>query len=237
MKKKVLLLGAAGNVGAELTPRLEPYYDLRKAEFMPQLPEGMISVDVSQYDQVLEAARGMDAILNLTVNRQDPTLSFQISTRGAWHVMKAAAELGIKKVLHTGPELTYLPHRHDFDIVPGTVVPIDIYYAVSKLMAADICRIYAQTYRINTISYLFRGFLDDPTEPVAESCEPEFCVVWSDLLHACRLALEIESVPDYFQQFHVMSYTSQGRYDTRRLKQIIGFEPVKPWVDYYKRIP
>ena len=236
MKKKVLLLGAAGNVGKELAPRLEPYYDLRKAEFLPQLPEGMISVDISQYDQVLEAARGMDAIVNLAVNRQDPTLSFQISTRGAWHVMKAAAELGIKKVLHTGPELTFLPHRHDFDIEPQTVCPIDHYYAVSKLMAADICRIYARTYGITTISYLFRGLIDDPTEPVADSCEPEFCVVWTDLLHACQLALEIESVPDHFQQFYVMSYTSQGRYDMRRLKQIMGFESVERWEDYYKRI-
>jgi len=235
MKKKVLLLGAAGNLGKELTPRLEPYYELRKAEFMPQLPKGMISVDVRQYDQVLEAARGMDAILNLAVVRMDPILSFQVSTRGAWHVMKAAAELGIKKVLHTGPE-TSRPHSHDFEIEPGTSGGIDNYYAVSKLMADDICKIYAQTYGINTICYLFRGFRDDPTEPVPDQCEPEFCVVWTDLMHACRLALDIESVPDYFQKFYVMSYDAQGRYDMRRVKQIMGFEPVKRWGDYYKRI-
>ena len=69
-------------------------------------------VDMGDYRQVLEAARGMDAIMNWTVVRDKPDLSFIVSTRGAYHVMKAAAELGIRKVLQTGPEIIVQGYRH-----------------------------------------------------------------------------------------------------------------------------
>ena len=39
----------------------------------------------------------MDAIMNFTVLRDDPVVSFEVSTKGAYHVMKAAAALGIQK--------------------------------------------------------------------------------------------------------------------------------------------
>ena len=115
--RKVLLLGSSGLIAPNIIPALGRYYDLRLADLKPH-PEGLPTqtVDITDYDQVLEAARGVEAIANFTVNRPHPVLSFAVSTTGAFHVMKAAVELGIKKVLHTGPELIIPNYGHEFDI-------------------------------------------------------------------------------------------------------------------------
>ena len=91
--KKVLVLGACGMIGPFVTPGLEDDYDLTLSDIVPH-PHGKptIDVDVTDYEQVRDAARGMDAIMNFTVVRDDPVLSFHVSSLGAWHVMKAAAE-------------------------------------------------------------------------------------------------------------------------------------------------
>ena len=39
---------------------------------------------------MLAAAEGMDAIVNLSVIRPDPVLSFRVNMMGAYHVMQAA---------------------------------------------------------------------------------------------------------------------------------------------------
>ena len=59
--KKVLLLGASGLIAPHIIPGLETHYYLKLADVKPH-PEGVpvLSVDVTDYSQVLEAARGVD---------------------------------------------------------------------------------------------------------------------------------------------------------------------------------
>ncbi|MCZ6677249.1 MAG: NAD(P)-dependent oxidoreductase [Candidatus Poribacteria bacterium] len=238
MKKKVLLLGASGNIAPHLLSGLEPYYDLHLADIKPH-PDGnpILSVDVTSYEQVLEAARDMDAIMNFTVVRGDPVQSFHVSTRGAWHVMKAAAELGIKKVIHTGPQSIRGAYDHDFDVIDVPRSPGVNYYGMTKLLAMEICRIYARVHGIQTICFVFNGLGPSPTEKVSGKDFPPFTIVWEDLQHACRLALEIESVPDNFQDFNMLSYEGHGKYRVDKARRILGFEPREQWEDYFKRTP
>ena len=200
MKKNVLLLGSSGGVAPHVIQGLEPHYNVRLADLKPR-PEGKpaSAVDITSYEQVLEAARGVDAILNFTVNRPDPEHSFHVNTLGAWHVMKAAAELGIRKIIHTGPQLVIEAHNHNFDMADTPPVPGTDYYTFTKFLSMEICKIYAQAFRIQTICFLFASLGPRPETEGADKDFPPFYLVWEDLQHACRLALEIESVPGHFQ--------------------------------------
>ena len=106
MKKKVLLLGASGMIAPNLLPGLEDTYDMTLADIAPH-PDGkpIVHCDVSSREQVRDAAAGMDAIMNFTVVRNHPEQSFHVNTRGALNAMQAAAEHGIKKVIHSGPAI------------------------------------------------------------------------------------------------------------------------------------
>jgi nucleoside-diphosphate-sugar epimerase len=238
MKKKVLVLGASGLIGPNLTSGLEPYYDLLLTDIAPH-PDGkaITACDITSFEQVRQAAQGMDAIINATVNRSHPDHSFHVNTKGARNVMQAAAELGIKKVIHTGPQFVRGTYDHDFNVVDVPRLGGINYYVLTKMLASEICQIYARTHGIQTVSFVFNGLGPRPTEKVTQTDFPPFTVVWEDLQLACRLALELESVPDDFQEFNMLSYVGHGKYSIEKAKRILGFEPTQQWERYFERTP
>lgn len=236
--KKVLLLGASGEVAPHIIPGLEAHYDLRLADIQRH-PDGrpMLTVDVTSYEQVLEAARGMDAIANFTVNRHHPVLSFEVNTKGAYHVMKAAAALGIRKVLHTAPELIIPQYQHEFDIRDVPVMPGAAYYFVTKYLSLEICRIYAHAYGIQTVCFQFNVLGDTPAGRITGGDCPAFMIVWEDLVSACRLALDVEAVPENFQSFNLHSASPQGKYSSEKAQRILGYTSEVLLGEFYKRQP
>ena len=236
MKRKVLLLGASGMIAPNLLPGLEEAYHLTLADIVPH-PDGkpIAPCDVSSREQVRAAAAGMDAIVNCTVVRDHPEQSFHVNMRGALNVMQAAAEHGIQKVIHTGPQFVRRAYDHDFDLAEVPPVLGTGYYCLTKGLASEICRTYARAYRIQTISFLFNGLGPRPTHRAGDF--PPFTVVWEDLQHACRLALEIPQVPDCFQEFNLLSYEGHGKYNVDKARRILGFEPTERWERYFARRP
>ena len=70
---------------------------------------------------------------------------------------------------------------------------------------------------------------------VADQDFPPFYLVWEDLQYACRLALEIESVPGHFQALNMLSYLHHEKYPIDKARQILGFEPAEEWESYFRR--
>ena len=60
-------------------------------------------------------------------------------------------------------------------------------------------------------------------------------IVYDDLTHACQLALDIESIPDNYQEFNMLSYEGHGKYNVDKARRILGFEPLEKWEGYYRR--
>jgi nucleoside-diphosphate-sugar epimerase len=236
--KKVLVLGASGIVAPHVTPGLKDDYDLRLTDITPH-PQGepITAVDVTNYQQVLAASRGMDAMINCTVVRDDPVQSFHVNVKGAFHAMKAAAACGIKKVIHTGPQSVRYLFDHDFDVGEIPQAPGTEYYMCTKHLSEEICRIYAREHGIQTICFLFNGLGAKPTAPVVKRDFHPFCIVWEDLSHALRLALEVESVPDNFQLFNLLSYLGHGVFSIDKAKRMLGYEPLEKLETYFRRTP
>lgn len=236
-RKKVLFLGASGLIGPFLTPGLEPHYDLTPADVKPH-PDGkpVEQVDVTDYPQVLETARGHDAIMNYTVVRNDGDLSFHVNVRGAWNVMRAAAELGIGKVLHSGPEYVRTHYDHEFDIDNPPSAAGTGWYFLTKMLSREICKIYARTHGIVTPCFVFNGLGAAPTEAVTGRDFPPFTIVWEDLQNACRLGLEIESLGESnYEEFSLHSHLGQGKFSIDRARRILGYEPAQDWSCFFKR--
>ena len=235
--KRVLFLGASGLIGPYLIPGLVDHYDLCLAAVKPH-PEGIDidHVDVRAYAQVLEAARGCDAIMNFTVVRNDPVDSFQVNTIGAWNVMKAAVELGIRRIVHSGPQAVRSCYDTDFGVDDAPAAPGTGHYAITKWLSAEICRVFSQKHDMQTAYFVFNGLGPAPEAPISEPADtPTFVVVWEDLQHVCRLALEVESLPGNFQLFNMLSFTGPGKYNTDKARRLLGFEPTRDWDEFYRR--
>jgi dTDP-4-dehydrorhamnose reductase len=234
-RARVLFLGASGLIGPYLTPGLEEDYDVRLADIKPH-PRGnqILHVDVSVYDQVLAAARGTDAIVNFTVNRGHPDLSFRVNVQGAWNVMRAAAELGIRKVIHSGPQSVMAAYSHDFDVADPPGRPGSGYYGLTKLLSGEVCRSFARRYGIQTVCLLFCYLTPRPERTTGQDFQP-FHVIHDDLQQACRLALQLESVPDGYQECNLLSMEGHGKYRAEKARRILGFQPRERWEEYYRR--
>ena len=235
--RKVLVLGACGNIGPFITPGLEDDYDLTLSDIIPH-PHGTptIDVDVTDYAQVRDAARGADAIINLTVIRPDPALSFRVNVLGALNTMKAAAEHGVKKVLHTGPEqVRGGRYDHEFDIDCPPHMPGTRYYFLTKHLSNEICRSYAREHDITTVCFLFNLLGARPTAPIVGRDFPPYLIVWEDLVHACKLALEVEALPENYQDFNLHSHLGHGKFSVDKARRMLGYAPLMPVEDFYRR--
>ena len=98
---KILILGAKGNLGPYVVKTLESNYHLRLTDVEPmKTKHEFMLVDVSIQEQVVHAAEGMDAIINLSVLRHDRKLAFDVSTRGNYNMMQAAMIHDIDRVIN-----------------------------------------------------------------------------------------------------------------------------------------
>ncbi len=235
---KVLLLGANGYMGPHVVRRLGPRHWLRITDIRPAPQEirnefphfDYRDVDISKRDEVFAAAEGMDAIVNLAVVRQDPVLAFRVNTLGCLHVMEAAAQFGIRRVINTGPHFTVAgPSYEGFDFaIPPDVPPhpgVGL-YPISKFLGQEICRLFAERFDIFVITLLFY-LLRDVSELRRGAGGIPFIVSWGDCAEAFRLALEIEAekLPSRCEVFFIHGKVPQGKFLVDKAERILGFQP------------
>jgi nucleoside-diphosphate-sugar epimerase len=234
--KTALLIGSNGMIAPNITAYLEQHFALRLADLSPaEDRKDILRVDVTDYAQVLEASRGMDALMNFTVIREDVDGAFSVNVIGAWNVMRAAVELRIKKILHTGPQCIRTHYDHDFDVDDVPRAPGIWQYGLTKMLSYEICRIYARVHGIQTVCYVFNGLHARPEGQCSRSDFPPMTIVYDDLAVACKLALDIPTVPDNYQEFNMLSYEGHGKYNVNKARRVLGFEPTEKWEENYRR--
>ena len=121
----VLVLGAIGNLGPHVVRALQSEHHLRLADIRPEeAGHEFRTVDVTDVDQVVGAAEGTDAIINLTVGRTDLKHQFDVSARACYNVMNAAVIQEVPLVINTGAYGVVAGTTYrDFDFMVGPDAP------------------------------------------------------------------------------------------------------------------
>lgn len=229
---KVLILGGAGMLGPYVIPVLEHQYDLLVTDIKrPPIDfRGEFRhVDVANYDEVMDAAAGMDAIINLSVLRHDRKIAFDVNAIGCYNMMEAAVKHGIRRVINTGPHFTVAGatyERLDYEISPdipphsGTLL-----YSLSKSVGHEICRIYAEHYDIYVQMYLYYNFRD-PDDPSREREVAPFAIAWQDggTVYPYGLEIPFEKLPSRFETFFIFQDMPHGRFSNEKAKRILGWQ-------------
>lgn len=102
--KKVVVTGGSGRVGSHVLQELASSFDVRCADLVRgNSAYDFIQTDVMQLDSVRQAVKGADAVIHLAAIDYDwqaaPEKYIDVNVRGTWHVLQAAAEMGVKKVV------------------------------------------------------------------------------------------------------------------------------------------
>ena len=210
---------------------------------IPEPPHEVRVVDVSDPAQVMEATRGMDAIINCTVTRGHSVTDFRVNMVGAFNVMRAAVHHGIRRVVHTGPaQVTYnFPSSYWYEFgVPADAParPSGNIYGLTKLLGQEICRIFAEEHGLEVPALLFGNF-NNPSNP--HPPDPlgawVMLVSWQDASEALRLALRGPALPRPFEVFHITGDMPHGKYPNDKAKNLLGWQPRDRFEDQWLREP
>ena len=89
---KVLILGSNGMLGPWLSEILKDDHEIIETD-LEQIDTNtnFVKVDISNTNQVLEVAEGVDAIINLSVLRTDRKIAFDVNMKG--NLMRTEAHL------------------------------------------------------------------------------------------------------------------------------------------------
>jgi nucleoside-diphosphate-sugar epimerase len=262
---KVAIFGAGGPVGAAASRALRDHYVLRATDIRPlaeiiaegkpqspgaPLPETLDSphemrqVDVTDYSQVLEAAREMDALVNCTVVRPDSALAFHVNLIGAYHVARAAVEAGITRIVHTGPQLvlSHYPadYFHDFDVVddvpprPGSGL-----YGLTKYLGGEAMRVFAERHGLEVAEFVYCAFRPaDRPEDADGSGVFCFTTAWEDtgepFLHALRAPSSAFERP--LERFHITSRLPHGKFGgSGKAERLLAWSPRHDFARLWQR--
>ncbi len=252
---RVAIFGAGGPVGVCAASALRDHYTLRLTDVRPlaeirdanrpqspgaPLPEVLpppheeMRVDVTDYGQVLAAARGMDALVNCTVVRPHPVEAFRVNLLGAYHVVRAAVELGITRIVHTGPQLV-ISHQpadylHEWDVhddVPER--PGSGLYALTKYLGGEVTRVFAEQHGLEVAEFVYCAFrpADRPEDPDGSGVFA-FTTAWEDtgppFLHALRAPSGAFERPR--EVFHITSRLPHGKFGgSGKAGRLLGWAP------------
>ncbi len=262
--RRVVIFGAGGPLASATTEALARDHALRLtdvrsldsiiAENKPQstgapLPRILESpheervVDVSDPAQVMEATRGMDAMINCTVTRRHPVTDFRVNMIGAYNVMRAAVRHGIRRVVHTGPaQVTHnYPAGYWYEFgVPADVParPCGDLYGLTKFLGQEICRIFAEEHGLEVPALLFGNF-NNPSNPHPPPPPGAWVMLvsWQDAAEAVRLALRAPSFPSPFEVMHITGDMPHGKYPNDKAKKLLGWQPRDRFEDQWLREP
>ncbi len=247
---RVAIFGAGGPVGAVATEWLKDHYVLRVTDVrsiaeilaegrrqsegaplppMLEAPHESLIVDVADYEQVLDAARGMDALVNVTVVRPHQKAAFDVNLVGAYNVAKAAVACGIKRIIHTGPLHTSLNHHADlwwdFDVRDDIPLhPGGDLYAVSKYLGGEVTRIFAEEFGLEVVTFLYCQFLpaDGASRADGSGVHP-FATSWEDCGEAFLYGLRAERLEQPYEPFFICADLPHAKYRAEKAKRLLGW--------------
>ncbi len=172
--KKILITGALGQIGSELTLHLRNIYgddNVIASDLKPSVPAGALEngpyevVDVTQADQIAAAVKkyNVNQIVHLAailsaVGEAKPTLAWNVNMGGLFNVLEVAREFGCgvftpSSIAAFGPSTPKDKTPQDTLQRPTTM------YGVTKVAGENLCDYYYLKYGVDTRGVRFPGLI------------------------------------------------------------------------------
>jgi uronate dehydrogenase len=157
--RRLLLTGAAGNLGRELRPRLKAYCDTlrlsHRSEFGPAgAGEEVMLADLGNGQQVHALLKDVDAVVHLggvsTEQPWAPILAGNIV--GMVNLYEAARKHKVPRIVFASSNHVTGFYRQDEVVSPKDPVRPDGFYGLSKAFGENLAQLYWDKYGIETVS-------------------------------------------------------------------------------------
>ena len=180
MDTKILIIGACGQIGSELTQRLRDIYgmdnviasDIRKGEQEVFQTGPFEIIDALNYDQVVQAIEKyqidevylMAALLSATAEK-NPAFGWELNMNSLFHVLNLAKDGKIKKVFWPSSIAVFGPTTPKQNTPQYTVMEPSTVYGISKQAGERWCEYYYNRYGVDVRSIRYPGLISWKTPP------------------------------------------------------------------------
>ncbi|MFP4379407.1 MAG: NAD-dependent epimerase/dehydratase family protein [Candidatus Sumerlaeia bacterium] len=260
-KGKVCIFGGGGPVARTVYDALKNDYEMRLVDIatldevqkrgtakgfpkppVPEAPNEWRVADILDYDAVVEAMQGCDAVINLTVFRSEPVRAFKINLLGIYNIMKAAVELKPKRVIQTGPVVLSMgyegDYRYDYEIPDGFSPRPggNNIYPLTKTMGNEVVTAFAEEHDLDVMTLLVSRLrphdgLDDRDDNVMIT----YSTAWDDLGSPFYCALRAPQCPNPNETFFICSDLPMGKYKPEKAERLLGWKAKHDFRRFYTR--
>jgi uronate dehydrogenase len=195
--QRVLITGAAGNIGRTLRAGLKGRYpSLRLLDVAPQQAAGpgeeVVTLDLNDRPATEAAMKDVDMVIHLAAIADeasfDEILAGNLTT--TYSVFETARRAGVRRVVFASSNHVTGFYPRAEPVGPDDPVRPDGFYGVSKAFGEALGRLYAEKYGLEVICLRIGTFAERPTTPrhLSTWLSPR------DLVQLVRCCLEVPAV-------------------------------------------
>lgn len=180
MNPKVLIIGACGQIGTELTHKLRTLYgtdnviasDIRKLnnDVVNSGPFEVINaLDFNQIEHLVEVHQITDvylmaALLSATAEK-NPAFAWDLNMNSLFHVLNLAKAKKIKKIFWPSSIAVFGPTTPKENTPQYTIMEPSTVYGISKQAGERWCEYYHNLFGVDVRSVRYPGLISWTTEP------------------------------------------------------------------------
>ena len=232
--QKILITGAAGDVGTRLRKLLKGVYSLRVSDIRKPADLGaddeFVAADLGDYEQTKQITAGIDGIVHLGgYSVEGPWETIHKSNIvGCYNLFEAAYRSGVKRIVFASSNHAVGFYRRDRKIGVDVTLRPDSRYGVSKAFGEAVGALYADKHGLRVTCIRIGNVGDKPLDKRRLSIwvKPE------DLAQLIRIGLEHPDIR--FEIFYGASDNEAGWWDNSNARRF-GYRPQFRSEDFPRR--
>jgi len=235
-RRRVLVTGAAGRIGAYFAEHSHDRYPLRLmvrgdegASDINQIrPFGeVVTADLEDLDRLKEICEGIDTVLHLAGDpAPDATWHslLPVNIVGTYNTFAAARSAGCRRVIYASSIHAVSGYAADVQVKTSEPVNPGDLYGVSKCFGEALARYMAEKEDLSAIAVRIGAFqpLETPRAEGGEDVLDAF-VSHRDLIQLFHRCIDVENLK--FAIFHGLSDNRFKRLDISDARELVGYAP------------
>ena len=175
--EKILVIGSSGQIGTELTEKLQEIYgtgnvvasDIKKPQNFSGEFEELDVLDEKRLDEIVSKHRIsqvylLAALLSATAEK-NPQFAWKLNMNGLFNVLDLAKEKKIKKVYWPSSIAVFGPSTPKENVPQHTVMDPTTVYGISKLAGERWCEYYFLKHGVDVRSVRYPGLISYKSPP------------------------------------------------------------------------